>query len=112
LSLPWDDIVARAAATLSAEERATAELYLDQRVVTPGQRLDIDGRPIHRERAVVVVFADLEPAANWGHACRYLLVDRDTGAVEAIEARFPPFLRQDVPTLRRVPRDRLRLADG
>jgi hypothetical protein len=36
-------------------------------------------------------FVDREPAANWGHSCRYVLINRDTGEALSIEGRFPPF---------------------
>ena len=41
----------------------------------------------------MVAFVDLQPEANWGHDCRYLLVDPETGELQMVMAQFPPFLR-------------------
>jgi hypothetical protein len=50
----------------------------------------------------VLAFADLEPGVNWGHRCRYLLVDAGSGEVRRIDAQFPPFLRGMPPGMRVV----------
>ena len=42
-----------------------------------------------------VAFVDREPLANWGHSARYILVNRETGAVISVETRFPPFRSDD-----------------
>ena len=102
MPLSLDEVVQRALTTLSAEERDTAAVYLDERAVPAGEELTIDGRTLHRERELVVVFVDLEPMLNWGHRCRYLLVDREGGEVEAVEALVPTFFREERPTLRVV----------
>jgi hypothetical protein len=47
-----------------------------------------------------VAFVDLEPGVNWGHRARYLLIDRDSQDVRALDAQFPPFLRGMPPGLR------------
>jgi hypothetical protein len=39
---------------------------------------------------------DLEPRANWGHRCRYLLIDVESGRNRSVDKQFPPFLT-DVP---------------
>lgn len=42
-------------------------------------------------RPTVLVFHDLDPTKNWGHACEYLLHDSTTGEVyETIPASLPP----------------------
>lgn len=48
----------------------------------------------------VIVFIDLEPTLNWGHDSRYLLVNSETGELQSIDARFPPFLCGAPDTLR------------
>lgn len=45
--------------------------------------------PVHWQ--ATLAFLDQEPMANWGHACRYLLLNRSTGESTSIAARFPPF---------------------
>jgi hypothetical protein len=39
----------------------------------------------------LLAFVDREPLANWGHPCRFVLIDGDTGEITTLEARFPPF---------------------
>ena len=88
--------------SLSEEERSRAVVYVSDRLLEPGDSLEIDGRRVQVDAPTVVVFADLEPGVNWGHRCRYLLVDRDSGDVRAVDAQFPPFLRGMPPDLRVV----------
>ena len=52
-----------------------------------------------------MAFLDRAPAANWGHPCRYLLIDLESGAVRGFDATEPPFLRGAAPTLRAIARD-------
>lgn len=91
-----------AIASLSDEERSRAVVYMSERVLEPGDELEIDGRRVQVDAPTVVAFADLEPGVNWGHRSRYLLVDRDSGDVRPIEAQFPPFLRGMPPDLKVV----------
>ena len=42
-----------------------------------------------------VAFVDLEPMANWGHACRYVLMHPETGESKAVNAQLPPPLVTD-----------------
>jgi hypothetical protein len=88
-----DELVQAAVASLSEEERSRAVVYVSDRVVEPGEELEVDGGRVQVDVPTVVAFADLEPGVNWGHRSRYLLVERDTGRVRAVEAQFPPFLR-------------------
>jgi hypothetical protein len=80
-------------ASLSDEERARAVVYMSDRVLEPGDELEIDGRRVQVDAPAVVAFVDLEPGVNWGHRSRYLLVDRESGSVRAVDAQFPPFMR-------------------
>jgi hypothetical protein len=89
-----------AVASLSEHERPLAAVYVIDHVHETGAELEIDGGHIHIDAPTVVAFVDLEPGVNWGHRCRYLLLDRDSGEVRALEAQFPPFLRGVPPGLR------------
>jgi hypothetical protein len=89
-----------AVASLSEDERSLVVVYVVDRVHEPGDEVEIDGGRIRIDVPTLVAFVDLEPGVNWGHRCRYLLLDRDSGAVRAIEAQFPPFLRGAPPGLR------------
>jgi len=66
--------------------------------VTPfaaGQTLAVPLQPIAIERDSYVAFVDAQPRANWGHACRYLLIDAQTGEVTSHPRRFPAFTAAD-----------------
>jgi hypothetical protein len=91
-----------AIASLSEDERSQAVVYMSDRVLEPGDELEVDGRRVQVDAPTVVAFADLEPGVNWGHRSRYLLIDRDSGSVRAVEAQFPPFLRGLPPDLKVV----------
>lgn len=97
--LSWDEVAQRALRELSEEERREGVAYLDKRELPAGSTLELEGRGVRIARASALVFVDRMPRANWGHSCRYIVVDLESGAVESIEARFPPFLREVPPTL-------------
>jgi hypothetical protein len=75
-------------------------VYMSDRMLEPGDELEIDGRRVEVDAPTVVAFVDLEPGVNWGHRSRYLLIDRDSGSVRAVDAQFPPFMRGMPPDLR------------
>jgi hypothetical protein len=91
-----------ATAGLSEEERQRAVVYVLDRVLEAGDELEIDGVRVAIDAPTVVAFVDLEPGVNWGHRCRYLLLDAGSGEVRALDAQFPPFLRGVPPELRVV----------
>ena len=79
--------------SLSDEERSRAVVYVSERMLEPGEELEVDGGRVQVDAPTVVAFVDLEPGVNWGHRSRYVLVDRASSEVRAVEAQFPPFLR-------------------
>jgi hypothetical protein len=101
-TMTWEQVAEHALKELSAEERRSGATYLDEVELAPGSTLKIDQKEIPIPRASAVVFVDKEPQVNWGHACRYLLVDLEDGHVASIPAQFPPFLRQVPKTLRLI----------
>lgn len=101
-NMTWEQVAERALKELSETERRGAAVYLDEVEVAPGSTLKIDHNEVPLRRASAVVFIDKQPQANWGHACRYLLIDLRDGTVESIEAQFPPFLRGVPKTLRLI----------
>ena len=67
-------------------------LYLDRRTVAAGERLGPAFQELRAPRPSVLVFADDEPTANFGHSCRYLLFDPESGELHTeLPARFPPW---------------------
>jgi len=67
-------------------------LYLDQRIVADGEQLGPAFQELRAPRPSVLVFVDEEPTANFGHSCRYLLFDPESGELHTeLPARFPPW---------------------
>jgi hypothetical protein len=64
--------------------------------VPSGTKLQFPRVTIEVPWEALLAFVDRDPRANWGHSCRYLLVNRATGEVHSTEARFPPFRREDL----------------
>lgn len=91
--MTWDKVAEKAMAQLTVDERRNGVLYLDQRELAPNSLVSIDGREVQVRTASAMAFVDQEPRANWGHACRYMLIDLAGGGVTSIPAQFPPYLR-------------------
>jgi hypothetical protein len=98
--MPWNDVSKLALEKLTDDERRDGVAYLDEREWPVGSTLQIDKQPHPVKTRTAVVFVDRAPRANWGHSCRYLLVDLDARSVESIEAQFPPFLTAVPKTLK------------
>lgn len=95
----WAGIARKAIAAIQKEQLQGAVLYLDRRVIAPGEAVRTGRSTLTAERPSALAFLDLAPEANWGHPCRYLLIDLETGAVQATDATHPPFLRGAAPSL-------------
>jgi hypothetical protein len=102
MPLSWNQISRLVIDTLSPSERDSSVVYLDKRILPPDSTFEIDRKPIHIPSQAVVAFVDLDPTANWAHACRYLVVDPETGNVNSVNAKLPPFLREAPKTLRMI----------
>lgn len=87
---------------ISEEDRESSIVYLDEQVFPPGAPIGFYENKFEMPWGGYVGFMDLDPMADWGHECRYLLIRVETGEVETVEARFPPFLEEYSPTLRVV----------
>ncbi len=104
MSASTPDQTARIAlASLTEEERRATVLYLDDALV-PAGRLRLGRTEVALARPARIAFLDLEPGANWGHGCRYLVIDAEDGSVRSIPETTPPFLRDAAPTLRVISR--------
>lgn len=77
--------------SLAQEERSAAIAYLATPPVTGGSSLELPRLTIHVPRPAWLAFIDREPDFDWGHDCRYLLIDDETGNVRDWRAQFPPF---------------------
>lgn len=76
---------------LSFRRRETTNLHLDEHIYQDGERIGPEFQKIVAQRPSILVFADDDPRANFGHDCRYLLYDAKTGDFHReVAARFPP----------------------
>jgi hypothetical protein len=82
---------AHAFEALSFARRTTTNLSLDEHVYVASETIGPEFQGIAAQRPSILVFADDNPRANFGHDCRYLLYDAGTGDfVREAPARFPP----------------------
>ena len=87
--------------SLDFRRRQTTNFYLDQRIYEKGDAIGPTFQKLVASRRSIVVFADDNPQANYGHDCRYLLYDPDTSAPHGeLQARFPPYTAATAETLR------------
>jgi hypothetical protein len=76
---------------LSFDKRETTNLHLDEHIYKEGEMIGPEFQRIVAKRPSILVFVDDNPRANFGHECRYLLYDVNTGAFHTgVPARFPP----------------------
>lgn len=102
MPLPWDRVAELALASLSAAEKQRCAVYIDEQLLAPNAKIRIGDREIFTPWQAVLAFVDLEPGVNWGHRCRYLLVNPTDGEVRLYDEQIPPFLTSVAPTLRLV----------
>ncbi|MCP4545245.1 MAG: hypothetical protein GY835_02125 [bacterium] len=86
-------------ASLSLEERGAAIAYIERRIFPPGETLPWAAIAHRFDEAVVIAFVDLEPALNWTHRGRYLILGVGGGILREVEADRPPFLTGASPNL-------------
>jgi Peptidase C13 family len=88
----YDSIRAEAFSRLAPGQHLTTNLYLDELPRKKGEYLGPEFQKIVTEQACLLVFADDNPTANFGHDCRYLLYHPENGSLlKEIPARFPPY---------------------
>jgi hypothetical protein len=77
--------------SLSFDKQETTNLHLDEHIYKKGETIGPEFQKIVAPVDTILVFADDDPRANFGHACRYLLYDaRDGNFHHEVPARFPP----------------------
>ena len=90
-----DQLRAMLRAQLTQAEREKGVVYELEGAVSSGMTLDFPQCPIRVPWDAMLAFVDRQPLANWGHSCRYILINCQTGETASIEGRFPPFRRDD-----------------
>jgi len=96
-----NELLTLAKAQLSPLELDNCVVYLLSTPVAAGSTLVFPRASIAVPWEARVAFLDLDPLANFGHPCRYVLINSETGETRSVDARFPPF-RPDVENQWRV----------
>ncbi|MFC0181560.1 hypothetical protein SAMN04515674_104180 [Pseudarcicella hirudinis] len=76
---------------LSPEEIKKAMIFWQPEKLSAGQMIQLGNFSSKMPFNGTVAFIDLEPTANWGHACKYFLIDENIEKIQKIDAQFPPF---------------------
>lgn len=91
MALTFEQAASVLTGLLTAGELGRGVAYAARTPIPAGTRLKFPGISIEAPWEAYVGFVDGEPTANWGHACRYILIRRDDGVARSSGARFPPF---------------------
>jgi hypothetical protein len=95
-----DKIRSHALGYIAERQQMSTNLFLDSRVYGAGDSIGPRFQHISAEGPTVIVFADDQPQANFGHPCRYLCYHPETGEfLKEVPARFPPSLVQSASRL-------------
>lgn len=90
MTLAFDEFVAVVKATLSPAELVKVKVHALVTPLNPGMHV-FPGATINAQSEAYLAFVDEDPTANWGHAARYLVVNRESGEVSVRSTRLPPF---------------------
>ena len=96
----WKALASEVISSLSVNEREDSIAYIEQRIIPPGEVLPWSGIQQSFDESVVIAFVDLEPALNWTHRGRYLVLGAEGGIRQRLEVDRPPFLIDVSPQLR------------
>ena len=95
----WTALVAEVIASLSEIEREASIAYIEQRLIPAGDELPWAGIRQSFDEPVIIAFVDLEPALNWTHRGRYLVLGPQGGIRQKRDVDRPPFLTHVSPQL-------------
>lgn len=76
---------------LTTQEKDAAVVYVASDPIPAGTTLELPKTRIKAERDTFLAFVDRDPAANWSHSARYLLLNVENDEVQSVEATLPPF---------------------
>lgn len=94
MALSPEECVSILKSELTADERANGVAYIAETAIAAGTELKFPGVSIHVPWNAYLAFIDRQPMANWGHAARYIVVNRENGEARSYETRLPPFGQQ------------------
>jgi hypothetical protein len=85
-----EQIKQHAVTHLSPAQIQRTNLSVNRQIIEKGEEFGPPTQRMIADAPTLVVFADDDPLANWGHACRYLLYDPATGELrKEVPARLP-----------------------
>jgi Peptidase C13 family len=97
----YRNIVTDAIGALSRERLRTTNLYLNIKPYEKGSVLGPEFQGIRARQRCLLVFADDDPMANFGHGCRYrFYAEESQSFLYEVPARFPPYLYDQPETVR------------
>ncbi len=85
---------------LGANRLEHSIVYLDGELKHSDEQVSVTDGVIDMPWDGHIVFGDLEPKANWGHACAYLAIRLNGDEVIELTAQMPPFLRAETSAFR------------
>jgi hypothetical protein len=91
MMLSSQELLAALLGELTPEEREGSVAYLAETPMPGGTTVQVPGATIDIPFDAALAFIDRQPLANWGHACRYVLFDWETGSIRSMDAQFHPF---------------------
>ena len=91
MPLPVERLRTTVLAHLTDRETQSCVVYLATARVARGEQLSLPRLTFACPWDGYLAFVDLDPMANWGHACCYICIEPETGEAYRIDAQFPPF---------------------
>lgn len=73
---------------LTTEQLQNAAVYVYKHILQPLKKYRFGRTDIHTNYEAVLLFADIEPGANWSHAAMYLIYNNEN--TQKTETSFPP----------------------
>ena len=77
-------------AAIPPDRASQAVAFIADSELAAGETVLLDRQPFVVPRPLFLGFIDLQPGANWGHLCRYVLCNVADDGVELRFGRFPP----------------------
>ena len=89
MPLPIERLRTTVLAQLTDRETHSCVVYLATAGVVHGEQLSSPRLTFACPWDGYLTFVDLDPMANWGHACCYICIEPTTGETHRIDAQFP-----------------------
>lgn len=88
----FERVQANALNEMSFSELQSTNLHIDRRVIPQGEPVGPEHLQIAARQDSVLVFADDNPQANFGHDCRYLFYSAESGELaQTVHTQLPPW---------------------